>query len=60
MENKDASQRALGQKEKATESEPGRGEDVLDSADLKRKSEDAKKALRPELPAGDPSDAPEP
>jgi hypothetical protein len=54
----DASEKALV--EKATESELVRGEDLLDSADLKRKLDDAKKALRPEMPEGDPSDAPKP
>ena len=56
MADQDASQKVPV--EKATESEPVRGEDLLDSPDLKRKLDDAKKALRPELPEGDPSDAP--
>lgn len=60
MADKDASQEALQQVEKATESEPVHGEDLLDSPDSKRKLEDAKKALRPELPEGDPSDAAKP
>ncbi len=58
MADIDASEKALV--EKAMESEPVRGEDLLDSADLKRKLDDAKKALRPEMPEGDPSDAPKP
>ena len=58
MADKDANQKALV--EKAIESEPVRGEDLQDSPDLKRKLDDAKKALRPELPEGDPSDAPKP
>lgn len=60
MAEKDANRRALERVEKATESEPVRGEDLLDSPDLRRKSDDAKKALRPEMPEGDPSDAPKP
>ena len=60
MADRDENEQAVRNVEKATESEPVRREDLLDSPDLKRKLEDAKKALRPKLPAGDPSDAPKP
>ena len=60
MGQRDENVQAVKHVEEATESEPVRGEHLLDSPDLKRKLEDAKKALRPELPAGDPSDASKP
>lgn len=55
MAQRDGNQDALRQGEKATESEPVHGEDWLESNDLKQKCEDAHKALRPVLPAGNPS-----
>lgn len=58
--DKDSSQKALEQVDTATHSDRAEGEHLLDSPDLKRKLDDAKKALRPELPEGDPSDAPKP
>lgn len=45
----------MKQVEKITESERVRGEDLLESPDLKRKLDKARKTLRPDLPTGDPS-----
>ena len=42
MPERDASQEALDQVEKATESEPVSGEDLLSSPDLKRQLREAK------------------
>ncbi len=55
MADRDANEEAPRNVEKATEFDPVRGEDLPESPELKRKLEDARKALRPELPAGDPS-----
>jgi hypothetical protein len=50
MENRkiirDASQEALRQVEKATESEPIQGEELLESEELKRKLTDAKERIK--------------
>ena len=46
MADKDASQKALEQVEKATDSERAKGEDLLGSEDLKRQLREAKKRLR--------------
>ena len=48
------------QRESLSDSESASGEDLIQSDELKRKGREAKEALRPELPAGDPSDAPQP
>ena len=45
MEDKDATQEALEQVEKATDSERAKGEDLLGSVDLKRKLREAKKRI---------------
>ena len=45
MSEKDANQEALEQVEKATESGPVKGEDLLESEDLKRKVADSKKRI---------------
>jgi hypothetical protein len=45
MKEKDANKEALEQVEKATESEPVKGEDLLKSEDLKRKLADSKKRI---------------
>lgn len=45
MEDKDASQEALEQVEKATESDRANGEDLLGSEDLKRQLREAKERL---------------
>ena len=45
MAERDANKEALKQVEKATDSEPVKGEDLLESEELKRKLADAKKAL---------------
>lgn len=42
MEDKDAGQEALGQVEKATDSDRAKGEDLLGSEDLKRQLREAK------------------
>ena len=42
MEDKDASQEALEQVEKATDSDRAKGEDLLGSEDLKRQLREAK------------------
>ena len=46
MAERDASQEALEQVEKATESEPVNGEDLLSSPDLKRQLREAKERER--------------
>jgi hypothetical protein len=48
MAERDASQEALEQVQKITESEPVNGEDLVESEDLKRKFRDAKKRLSDE------------
>lgn len=45
MEDKDASQEALEQVEKATDSDRAKGEDLLGSEDLKRQLREAKERL---------------
>jgi hypothetical protein len=45
VEDKDASQEALEQVEKATESDRAKGEDLLGSEDLKRQLREAKERL---------------
>jgi hypothetical protein len=45
MNEKDANKEALEQVEKATESEPVKGEDLVKSDDLKRKLVDSKKRI---------------
>ena len=45
MEDKDASQKALEQVEKATDSDRAKGEDLLGSGELKRQLREAKKRL---------------
>ena len=45
MKEKEANKEALEQVEKATESEPVKGEDLLKSEDLKRKLADSKKRI---------------
>jgi hypothetical protein len=46
VEDKDASQKALEQVEKATDSDRAKGEDLLGSEDLKRQLREAKERLR--------------
>jgi hypothetical protein len=46
MAERDASQKALEQVQKATDSEPVNGEDLVESEDLKRKFREAKERLR--------------
>lgn len=46
MEDKDANQDALRQVEKATDSEPVDGEELLGSEELKRQYREAKERLR--------------
>jgi hypothetical protein len=48
VEDKDASQEALEQVEKATDSDRAKGEDLLGSEDLKRQLREAKKRLAKE------------
>jgi transcriptional regulator of met regulon len=48
MAERDASQRALEQVEKITESDPVNGEDLLESEDLKRQLREAKERLKSE------------
>jgi hypothetical protein len=48
MAERDASQKALQQVEKITESEPVNGEDLLESPDLKRQLREAKERLKRE------------
>ena len=45
MPERDTNREALKQVEKATDSQPVSGEDLLESEELKRKLTDAKKAL---------------
>jgi hypothetical protein len=45
MESHDENKEALEQVEKATESEPVKGEDLLESEDLNRKLVDSKKRI---------------
>jgi len=45
MAERDANKEALEQVEKITESEPVRGEDLVESEELKRKFREAKKRL---------------
>jgi hypothetical protein len=45
VKEKDANKEALEQVEKATESEPVKGEDLLESEELKRKLADSKKRI---------------
>ena len=45
MADKDASQKALEQVEKATDSDRAKGEDLLGSEDLKRQLREAKERL---------------
>jgi hypothetical protein len=44
--DQDANREALKQVEKATDSEPVKGEDLVESEDLKRKFREAKERLR--------------
>lgn len=46
MEQRDANKEALEQVEKATDSEPVKGEDLVESEDLKRQFREAKEQLR--------------
>jgi len=48
VEDKDASQKALEQVEKATDSDRAKGEDLLGSEDLKRQLREAKEKLAKE------------
>jgi hypothetical protein len=48
MPERDTNKEALEQVEKATESEPVKGEDLLESEDLKRKLADSKKRITSE------------
>ncbi len=50
MPEKDASQEALEQVEKLTESDPVNGEDLLGSEELKRQLRAAKKREKPDQP----------
>jgi len=52
MESHDENKEALEQVEKATESEPVKGEDLLKSEDLKRKLADSKKRITSDNTAG--------
>ena len=54
MAKRDASQEALEQVEKITESEPVNGEDLLSSPDLKRQLREAKERLAKEESAKPP------
>jgi hypothetical protein len=45
MKEKDTNKEALERMEKATESDPAKGEDLLKSEDLKRKLVDSKKRI---------------
>jgi hypothetical protein len=55
MAERDTNQEALEQVEKATESEPVSGEELVESEDLKKKFREAKKRLISELskPSGE-------
>lgn len=46
MPERDTNKEALEQVEKATESEPVKGEDLVESEDLKRQFREAKERLR--------------
>jgi hypothetical protein len=46
MESRDENKEALEHVEKATDSKPVRGEDLVESEDLKRKFREAKERLR--------------
>jgi hypothetical protein len=46
MAERDANKEALEQVEKATDSEPAKGEELVESEDLKRKFREAKERLR--------------
>ena len=48
MKEKDANKEALEQVEKATESEPTKSKDLLESEDLERKVVDSKKRITDE------------
>lgn len=50
MAERDSNKEALEQVEKATESEPVKGEDLLESPDLKRQLREAKERLSPQPP----------
>jgi hypothetical protein len=50
MGERDANKEALEQVEKATESEPVKGEELVESEELKRKFREAKERLKSELP----------
>lgn len=54
MEERDANKEALEQVEKATDSEPVKGEELLGSEELKRQLREAKERLKFE--PGKPSD----
>jgi hypothetical protein len=54
VEDKDASQKALEQVEKATDSDRAKGEDLLGSEDLKRKLREAKERLAKESSSDKP------
>ena len=55
MAHPDPRQEAVEQVEKTSDSESVRGEDSLESPELKRKRHEARKALRPDLPVTKPS-----
>jgi hypothetical protein len=46
MAERDANKEALDQVERATESEPAKGDDLLDSPELKRQLREAKERLK--------------
>ena len=48
MAERDANKEALDEVERATESEPVKGEELLESEELKRQLRDAKKRLKSE------------
>ena len=50
MSERDANKEALEQVEKATESEPVKGDDLLESPELKRQLAEAKERLASEPP----------
>ena len=50
MAERDTNKEALDNVEKATDSEPVKGEDLVESEDLKRKFREAKERLKSELP----------
>ena len=53
MAERDANQDAVRQVEHATNSEPVRGEDLLESAELKRKLREAKESGEASFPTDD-------